>query len=78
MSCVHQPQALIAVGDDLGEFRETVREFAQRSIAPHAAEIDRTNAFPKSENLWTAMGEFGLHGEHIVLCRNIVSTRSWG
>eukprot|EP00891_Asterochloris_glomerata_P008738 jgi/Astpho2/8738/Aster-05300 len=48
--------------DDLGEFRETVRDFAQRSIAPHAAEIDRTNAFPKSENLWTAMGEFGLHG----------------
>ncbi len=49
--------------DDLAEeFRESVHEFAQREIAPHAEAIDRTNAFPKGVNLWTAMGDFGLHG----------------
>eukprot|EP00884_Botryococcus_braunii_P019316 jgi/Botrbrau1/6068/Bobra.177_1s0008.1 len=44
------------------EFREMVREFAQRELAPRAADIDRDNSFPKDVNLWTLMGEFGLHG----------------
>ncbi|DBA72219.1 hypothetical protein WJX79_003846 [Trebouxia sp. C0005] len=51
-----------ACGDALQEFRETVRDFAQRTIAPHAAEIDRQNTFPTSTNLWKEIGEFGLHG----------------
>ncbi|MBF9234191.1 isovaleryl-CoA dehydrogenase [Microvirga alba] len=49
---------------DLGEtadaIRETVRSFAQDKIAPRAAEIDRTNEFPR--DLWPQMGELGLHG----------------
>jgi len=49
---------------DLGEtadaIRETVRDFAQDQIAPRAAEIDRTNEFPR--DLWPQMGELGLHG----------------
>ncbi len=49
---------------DLGEtadmIRETVRDFAQDEIAPRAAEIDRTNQFPR--DLWPQMGELGLHG----------------
>ena len=49
-------------GNPLREFRETVRDFAQRTIAPHAAEIDRLNTFPSSTNLWKEIGEFGLHG----------------
>ena len=44
------------------EFRETVRRFAAEEIAPRAAEIDRTNAFPTDVNLWRAMGDFGLFG----------------
>ncbi len=45
------------------EFRDSVQGFAQEQVAPHAAEIDRLNAHPKGLNLWTAMGDFGLHGE---------------
>jgi alkylation response protein AidB-like acyl-CoA dehydrogenase len=51
-----------SLDDAAEEFRDSVHEFAQREIAPHAEEIDRTNAFPKGVNLWTAMGDFGLHG----------------
>jgi len=51
-----------SLDDAAEEFRESVHEFAQREIAPHAEAIDRTNAFPKGVNLWTAMGDFGLHG----------------
>lgn len=47
---------------DLQEFRDTVHEFAQRTIAPHAAEIDQQNSFPRSVNLWKEIGDFGLHG----------------
>lgn len=52
-----------ACGDALQEFRDTVKEFAQRTVAPHAAEIDRLNSFPKSTNLWKEIGDFGLHGQ---------------
>ena len=49
---------------DLGEtadaLRDTVQRFAQAEIAPRAAEIDRTNQFPRE--LWPKMGELGLHG----------------
>jgi isovaleryl-CoA dehydrogenase len=55
-------EAAVDVDDATEEFRETVRDFAQRVVAPHAADIDRSNSFPKTENLWTAMGDFGLHG----------------
>ncbi len=51
-----------ALDDAAESFRESVNEFAQKQVAPHAAEIDATNAFPKHINLWTAMGDFGLHG----------------
>lgn len=29
------------------QFKESVAQFAQENIAPHASEIDRTNYFPK-------------------------------
>ena len=49
---------------DLGEtadaIRESVHDFAQDRIAPRAAEIDRTNTFPR--DLWPEMGALGLHG----------------
>src|SRR5271169_6067469 len=49
---------------DLGEaadmLRDTVRSFAGDKIAPRAAEIDRSNAFPR--DLWPQMGALGLLG----------------
>ena len=49
---------------DLGEtadiLRETVRNFAAAEIAPRAAEIDRTNEFPR--DLWPQLGRLGLLG----------------
>jgi isovaleryl-CoA dehydrogenase len=49
---------------DLGEtaemIRDTVATFSQAEIAPRAAEIDKTNTFPR--DLWPRMGELGLHG----------------
>ncbi len=61
-----------ACGDALQEFRETVRDFAQRTIAPHAAEIDRQNTFPTSTNLWKEIGEFGLHGKPAQMSRRVL------
>jgi isovaleryl-CoA dehydrogenase len=49
---------------DLGEtaemIRDTVSTFSQAEIAPRAAEIDKSNEFPR--DLWPRMGELGLHG----------------
>src|SRR5512143_1108639 len=49
---------------DLGEtadaIRETVHDFASNEIAPRAAEIDKTNQFPR--DLWPKIGALGLHG----------------
>jgi alkylation response protein AidB-like acyl-CoA dehydrogenase len=40
--------------------RETVASFAQREIAPIAAEVDRKNEFPME--MWEKLGEMGLLG----------------
>lgn len=32
--------------DELEEFRDSVRQFATDFVAPHAAEVDRLNAYP--------------------------------
>ena len=49
---------------DLGEsadmIRDSARSFAEKEIAPRAAEIDRDNLFPR--DLWPKMGALGLHG----------------
>jgi isovaleryl-CoA dehydrogenase len=42
------------------EFRENVYNFAQKEIAPRAAEIDRKNKLP--EDLFPKMGDMGLLG----------------
>ncbi|XP_044479813.1 isovaleryl-CoA dehydrogenase, mitochondrial isoform X1 [Mangifera indica] len=44
------------------QFKESVGQFAQENIAPHASKIDQTNSFPKEVNLWKLMGDFNLHG----------------
>ena len=70
--CLQHTQA--SEEDDTGEFRELVRDFATSLIAPHAAEIDRSNSMPSQKNLWTELGHMGLHGrltclEAFVSCR---------
>jgi isovaleryl-CoA dehydrogenase len=58
------PNAGPALDFDLGETADAIREmtarFAADRIAPIAAEIDRTNEFPR--HLWPEMGALGLHG----------------
>jgi isovaleryl-CoA dehydrogenase len=47
-------------GEEIAMLRESVRGFAADRIAPLAAEIDRTDEFPR--HLWPEMGALGLHG----------------
>ncbi len=49
-----------ALGEDIDMLRETVRAFATDRIAPRAAEIDRSNRFPR--DLWPELGALGLLG----------------
>ena len=49
-----------ALGETANMLRESVREFAEREIAPHAAEIDSKNHFPAK--LWPKLGQLGLLG----------------
>jgi isovaleryl-CoA dehydrogenase len=48
------------LGEDLDRLRLSVSGFARDRIAPRAAEIDRSNTFPR--DLWPQMGELGLLG----------------
>jgi isovaleryl-CoA dehydrogenase len=58
------PNAYPTLDFDLGEtadmLRETIFAFAAGRVAPRAAEIDRTNEFPR--DLWPEIGALGLHG----------------
>ena len=48
------------LGSEIDMLRDTVRGFSQDKIAPLAAEIDRSNKFPRE--LWPQLGELGLLG----------------
>ena len=48
------------LGETVDILRESVRSFATREIAPRAAEIDRSNEFPR--DLWPKLGKLGLLG----------------
>jgi len=48
------------LGDTADAIRETVYAFSQNEIAQRAAEIDRSNQFPR--DLWPKIGALGLHG----------------
>jgi len=48
------------LSEDIEMLRETVRRFAEESIAPRAEHIDQSNEFP--QELWTELGAMGLLG----------------
>ncbi len=54
------PGLNFGLGEAADLLRASVSSFAAREIAPRAAEIDRSNRFPR--DLWPRMGELGLLG----------------
>jgi len=48
------------LGDMVGALRNQVEVFAEKEIAPRAAEIDRSNEFPM--DLWKKLGDLGVLG----------------
>ncbi len=54
------PTLNFGLGETADQLRQTVRAFAANEVAPIAAEIDKSDRFPRE--LWPKMGELGLHG----------------
>jgi isovaleryl-CoA dehydrogenase len=48
------------LGETADQLRATVRSFTADEVAPIAAELDRTDEFPRQ--LWPKLGALGLHG----------------
>tara|TARA_B100001939_G_scaffold336752_1_gene340220 strand:- start:2467 stop:3633 length:1167 start_codon:yes stop_codon:yes gene_type:complete len=57
---VSYPSLNFNLGDEIDMLRETVKSFADKELAPRAAEIDATNEFPA--DMWRKMGDLGLLG----------------
>jgi isovaleryl-CoA dehydrogenase len=56
----HGPMMDFGLGETADAIRDTTARFAADHIAPIAAEVDASNAFPRQ--LWPLMGDLGLHG----------------
>ena len=59
-SMSHYPTLNFNFDETINALRDSVRSFAEKEIAPIAAEIDRDNAFPA--HLWKKMGDLGILG----------------
>ena len=57
---IDYPSLDFALGETIDMLRASVRAFAAEEIAPRAAEIDRSNAFPAG--LWRELGDLGVLG----------------
>jgi isovaleryl-CoA dehydrogenase len=60
MSTVDACDFDFGLGETVDEVRTQVRRMVRAEIAPLAAEIDRSNQFPRK--LWPMLGALGLHG----------------
>jgi isovaleryl-CoA dehydrogenase len=49
-----------ALGETADMLRQTMNDFAEKEIAPYAAEIDKNNLFPSE--LWPKLGQLGVLG----------------
>jgi isovaleryl-CoA dehydrogenase len=54
------PTMNFGLGETADQLRDMVRAFTADEIAPIAAEVDKSNTFPR--HLWPKMGALGLHG----------------
>ena len=54
------PSLNFDLGETADQLRASVRGFTADEVAPLAAEIDKSNEFPRQ--LWTKLGDMGLHG----------------
>ncbi|MBV1693497.1 MAG: isovaleryl-CoA dehydrogenase [Hyphomicrobiales bacterium] len=54
------PTLDFGLGETADQLRQTIASFTADEITPIAAEIDRTNEFPR--HLWPKLGALGLHG----------------
>ncbi|VDL71061.1 unnamed protein product [Nippostrongylus brasiliensis] len=62
MSAYPISDAMFGLTDDEIALRKSVREFADKELAPYANEIDRTNTFKDLRSFWKKLGEHGLLG----------------
>lgn len=62
MSVLAIDDDLNGLTDDQKELRETVKNFAQAELAPHADAIDKNNDFPQLREFWKKCGDMGFHG----------------
>jgi isovaleryl-CoA dehydrogenase len=60
MTAAHYPALDFGLGETADMLRRSVHDFAQKQIAPLAADIDRLNEYPNA--LWRELGEMGLLG----------------
>ena len=50
------------ITEEQKQLRETVFNFCQKELAPHADAIDKANNFPDMRNFWKKLGDMGLLG----------------
>ncbi|KAI5636378.1 acyl-CoA dehydrogenase, middle domain-containing protein [Phthorimaea operculella] len=53
---------VFGLSDEQQQLRKTVFDFAQKELAPKAAEIDKQNNFTELRQFWRKLGELGLLG----------------
>ncbi|KAK3867317.1 hypothetical protein Pcinc_027212 [Petrolisthes cinctipes] len=60
----HYPidDVVFGLTEEQQQLRKTVFDFAQKELAPHAAEIDKKNEFAGRREFWRKMGDLGLLG----------------